>query len=129
MGAQRDQVGQLYHGTPAELEPGETVWPSYGWAHATEMPLVAAMYAQGHHGNTSGGHIYEVEPLGEIEQDLVSGIGATSTHRGRRGFRVIREHERSPDELFAEFFALDRPAGRQAEYDQAEHQPEPELEA
>jgi len=91
----------FYHGTPATLRPGDVVHPSFGWAHVTTGPLVAATYALHHHGNDSGGHIYEVAPLDDVEQDArMGGVGATSSYRSRSGFQVVREYGRTPEQVY-----------------------------
>ena len=87
----------FYHGTSADLKPGDHVNTNYGWAHATTSKVVAAAYAR----LRGGGHVYEVEPEGPVERDThVSGIGATSSYRTRHGFRVIRQLEESADDLY-----------------------------
>jgi hypothetical protein len=102
--------GQFYHGTPHELSPGDVVYPNCGWAHATTAPFVAATYALYHHGQQVGGHIYQVEPTGDVERDLhVSGIGATSSYRSQSGFRVSREYGRSPEEVYYDLAVLPEP--------------------
>lgn len=95
---------RLYHGTPHEFSPGDYVHAASGWAHAARSPKVAATYALMHHGNQTGGHVYEVEPTGDVEKDeRMTGIGAAGSWRSRSGFRVVREHEKTPHELLFGF--------------------------
>ena len=93
-----DWGGTLYHGTAADLQPGDQINTNYGYAHATTNQFVAASYGRLRAGNK--GHVYEVEPTGAVEQDFVSGLGANSTYRSQHHFRVVRKLNKSADDIY-----------------------------
>jgi hypothetical protein len=105
------RAGGFYHGTAHEFAPGEHVAPGHDprWhdsepdsAYFTSSPLIADFYStKGEHGH---GHVYEVHPEGDYEEDPHPDGNLESSdrnYRARGPLRVLREIP--PHELDAEW--------------------------
>lgn len=88
---------QFYHGTAAELKPGEMVTPGHesDWyqrsssVFATDDLSIARTYA-GYAADASGRdpHVYAVEPTGTMHKDPGGGQGAV---RSKHPLKVLGE--------------------------------------
>jgi Rifampin ADP-ribosyl transferase len=99
------QFSALYHGTGADLKPGDMVTGNresnlvtgvmHPHVYATTQPGWARVYAQYAGGGSRkyGGNprIYEVEPTGPIEDDPTK--GGKGAVRSLHPMRVVREHD------------------------------------
>jgi hypothetical protein len=107
------QMATLYHGTQAELTPGQLLTPedgatnghrdhlSAGYVFATEHLNLARHYGNGAPGGpTRTGYVYVVEALGAIEQDPAEEMAGS--YRTRRPLRVVRlaETRRPQDSMW-----------------------------
>lgn len=98
---QQAQFGPLFHGTRAELEPGDVITPrTKKVAHASPHAATARVFAGGTKAVRAGeGHVYEVEPLDQ-EQTWSQQMKYTGreTHYetvSTAGFRVKRRLPKS----------------------------------
>lgn len=91
----------LFHGTDAELSPGDVIKPTVGHrgipaAFASQYPTMAQNYAQNVYEQpgqqTLFGHMYEVEPLADDTADRGGGTETISP----TGFRVVRHASAHP---------------------------------
>jgi hypothetical protein len=95
-----------YHGTQAALQPGDMLTPqaaaanghrdhlSPGYVFATTRLALARQYGNGAPGGaTRQGYIYEVQPVGPVEQDPADVAGS---YRTRHPLRVVRLVEVRP---------------------------------
>ncbi len=96
------QFGPLYHGTDAELSPGDIIqpqverWSGKPVAFSSRHFSMAEMYARDVHAQegqqTMFGHVYEVEPVADDLTDREKGLETVSPS----GFRVTRHVSAHP---------------------------------
>jgi rifampin ADP-ribosylating transferase len=113
----RSVAGPFYHGTAAELEPGDLLVPGFGSNYekgrisnhvyfSTMVASLAAQMAAALTGVQGRGHVYIVEPTGPFEDDpnvtnkRFRG-NPTKSYRSRHPLRIVAElddwEEHGPD--------------------------------
>lgn len=90
---------RLFHGSGADLRPGDLVEPRNGKSYASEDIFWARKHASlAHHKAPYGqmslfGTVYEVEPMGDVEK-------GTHEVRSSDGFRVNKVREYVPGDFY-----------------------------